>query len=66
LHGVFIHAFQLQVTVLFIPFQHALAFKISGYAVAYCMDEYGQFFLNRSPDVSEACLALFIFCVDAI
>jgi len=34
LHGVFTHAFQLQVVVFFVTFEYALAFKKSSYAVA--------------------------------
>jgi hypothetical protein len=34
LHGVFIHAFQLQVAVFFVTLQYTLALKKASYAVA--------------------------------
>jgi hypothetical protein len=66
LHGVFIHAFQLQVAVFCGTLQYTLAFKKAGYAVADSVDEYGEFFLNRRIGALESDLALFVFCVNAI
>jgi len=57
LHGVFIHAFQLQVAVFLVTLQYTLAFKKPGYAVADSVDEYGEFFLIRCIGSLESCLA---------
>jgi hypothetical protein len=66
LHGIFIHAFQLQVAVFCVTLQYTLAFKKAGYAVADSVDEYGEFFLKRRIGALEPDLALFVFCVNAI
>ena len=60
LHGVFIHAFQLQVAVFLVTLQYTLAFKKAGYAVADSVDKYGEFFLIRRIGSLKGCLALLI------
>ena len=56
----------MQVAVLIVTFQHALAFKKPGYAVTDSVDECGELLLILCQGALESCLSPVVICIYAI